>query len=673
MKKVDFHIHTIASESDAYFEFSLDRLVTYISQVGLDAIAITNHNLFNRNQFTEILNVIDIPCFPGIEIDIESAQILLLSDGSDLDDFEKKCKLIEDHFESNSISVTVSELKQIFGELSDYIIIPHYDKKPAIKEETLHKLSPFITAGEVSSPKKFVYSMKDADRLVPVYFSDCRISDQLVTPTRQTFINCDCITFASIRNCLRDKNKVALSRSDGHSLFQVFDDGQMLSTGLNVIVGERSSGKSYTLTRLKNSFDNVKFIEQFSIVARNEEEDQRKFNEHLSQKHSLLSRDYLQELNRVVDDVLDIDLAEDERKVEVYLDTLLKHAGEIDKQDAFSRAVLYREELFPDLDQTGLKQLISSTKNLIRNEEFHDIVTKHLDIQALHALYVELMLLFTKQEADRRKKIWVNDLVRDVKSKLQIRTAAPTISEMDMYKIALNLKKIDKFSKLVKAAQESKEISRKPLQGFEIVATAGRFSGAGELKKLSKSQVAFSEAYKNYAIPYEYLKSLKSIDDRIPPTDYYRYFVKIEYKILKDGIPASGGQRSEFFLLQAIMDAQNYDMLLIDEPESSFDNLFLLKEVNSIIKNLSKDMPVVVVTHNNTIGASIQPDYLLCTKRETEGNDIRWRIYSGYPANSTLTAVDGGEISTFDTFLDSLEGGEVAYKERNDSYENIKD
>ena len=34
----------------------------------------------------------------------------------------------------------------------------------------------------------------------------------------------------------------------------------------------------------------------------------------------------------------------------------------------------------------------------------------------------------------------------------------------------------------------------------------------------------------------------------------------------------SGGERSEFNLLEKIQNAHHYDLLLVDEPESSFDN-----------------------------------------------------------------------------------------------------
>ena len=129
-----------------------------------------------------------------------------------------------------------------------------------------------------------------------------------------------------IKLCLRDKTKVALSPKDGHKLFQAFADGQQLSTGLNVIIGERSSGKSYTLNRIAECFDNVCYLKQFSLVATNDAEDQMRFSEHLSQKRSVYSKDYLAELQRVIEDITEIDLDEDDRSVENYVESLLKHA-----------------------------------------------------------------------------------------------------------------------------------------------------------------------------------------------------------------------------------------------------------------------------------------------------------------------------------------------------------
>lgn len=50
MKKLDLHIHTIKTISDGDFCFSLDKLRDYVQNLNIDAIAITNHNVFKIEQ-----------------------------------------------------------------------------------------------------------------------------------------------------------------------------------------------------------------------------------------------------------------------------------------------------------------------------------------------------------------------------------------------------------------------------------------------------------------------------------------------------------------------------------------------------------------------------------------------------------------------------------------------
>jgi len=237
----------------------------------------------------------------------------------------------------------------------------------------------------------------------------------------------------------------------------------------------------------------------------------------------------------------------------------------------------------------------------------------------------------------------------------------------------MDLKKIEKFEEITRFLQKEAVISEENVQGFRVVASKSPFAGAGEVKSVSRLKVAFSEAYKEYNQPYKYLRSLMS-NELLSPSEFYKYFVKIDYKILnRDGYEVSGGERSEFRLLQEIKDAQNYDILLIDEPESSFDNMFLKDEVNQIIKEISKTMPVVVVTHNNTVGASIGADYCVYASKELEGTDVIYRLYSGHPTDRELVSQDGKQLSNFDVILNSLEAGDQAYNERRKGYEDIKD
>src|SRR4029079_1110418 len=135
-------------------------------------------------------------------------------------------------------TVSVEELTKIFGNLDNCLVIPHSDKAPPIVGSTFDKLKPYVSAGEVDSAKKFVRAIKDDTKPTPVLFSDARMrADVTVLPTRQTYVNCGDVTLNALKGSLRDKSKVALSKEDGNNLWQVFESGERLSTGLNVLIG----------------------------------------------------------------------------------------------------------------------------------------------------------------------------------------------------------------------------------------------------------------------------------------------------------------------------------------------------------------------------------------------------------------------------------------------------
>lgn len=75
MKKIDLHIHTVPTISDAHFTFSLDKLKVYVNTMEIDCIAITNHNQFDKSQFETISSELGITTLPGIEIDLENCKL----------------------------------------------------------------------------------------------------------------------------------------------------------------------------------------------------------------------------------------------------------------------------------------------------------------------------------------------------------------------------------------------------------------------------------------------------------------------------------------------------------------------------------------------------------------------------------------------------------------------
>lgn len=670
MKKIDLHIHTVPTISDAHFDFSLEKLKEYVKTMEIDCIAITNHNHFDKTQFETIASSLEITALPGIEIDLENGHLLLISENKDLDDFSHKCNLVQAEIINVGDFITVNKLRSIFPDLSKYILIPHYDKKPIIRQDVIDSLKEHISAGEVASVRKFKTCLKETDKLVPVIFSDMRFYDDLESfSTRQTSIDLEEITFNGIKSCLFDKSKVFLSKEDGNKLFQVTEGGIKISTGLNVVFGERSTGKTFMLNKIRDSFENVKYIEQFSLLQNDEE----KFEKLTSIRHSKLSENFLKEFKDTVEDVTRIDLKQNEIDIDKYLTSLIKYANENDKADTFSKAALFGESLFSVTPQDSLKKIIESTTILIDNIEYRDIIDKHVSLQSLKNLALDLIKKFNETEEMNLKKKWLNELMSNIQDELRVRTNSTFPENIDLYKIATDLKKVEKFERIVSNLKVEREIERLEIRGFKVVARLKNFTGASQLQAKSGKKMKFVDAFEHYTNPYEYLQCLKGKD--LPETDFYKYFVDIEYKTLnKHNFPVSGGERSEFYLLHEISDALKHDLLLIDEPESSFDNLFLKNEVNELIKDIAKEIPVIVVTHNSTVGASIKPDYILYTEKKLDGSTVVYKVYSGYPSSKELKCSSTGScISNFEVMLNCLEAGSTPYDERRKAvYEILK-
>lgn len=673
MKKIDLHTHTVPTISDSDFIFSLPKMKKYVNDLEIDCIAITNHNLFDLQQFNLIKQELEITVLPGIEINLERGHLLLISEYTELEDFESKCNKVNNLINSTDDYITVDTLKEIFIDLTRYLLIPHYDKNPIIKPEIIDKLKEFITSGEVTSPKKFKYCINNDDSLVPVLFSDLRFKESMTNfSPRQTFIDIDDTSLRAIKTCLLDKEKVFLVKDQGHSFFQVFENGQKLSTGLNVILGERSSGKSYTLKRIFNNYENVKYIKQFELLETDEEKDKKRFNDLLSTKQSSVSEIYLTEFKSILEDILKIDRKENHNEIEIYLSSLLKVASEEEKKDVYSKCVLFNESKYLETDNDTLKQLISSTKLLIENIEYREIINKHIDKDSLIRLLLELMGNYAKAEELNQKKLWINSVISNIKNELKSNTASASIEDADFYKILLEKEKTRKFKKIVAFVKNEKIIEQSDIRRFKIVASTKVFNGAQELLNKSGRKAVFKDAFDVYNKPLEYIDELKKIAI-LAETEYYKYFVDIEYQILNEyGIEVSGGERSEFNLLEKIQNAHHFDILIIDELESSFDNLFLKNEVNEQIKAISKSVPVVIVTHNNTVGASIKPDYILYTKKDIIDKKPVFKIFAGYPSDKTLKTIDGEETNNYNIMLNCLEAGDLAYKQRGQSYDILK-
>ena len=678
MKRCDLHIHTVPSVSDRAFVYDKAVIRDYVEKTGLDVIAITNHNLFDYGQFIEIKNELpNIVVLPGIEVDLEKGHILVIAnnDEGSLFDFNAKCTDVKNQIHTATDYINYETFTRIFTDISKYLLIPHYEKSPKLPKDIVERLGRHIVAGEVSSVKKFIYMESDEEEITPVYFSDFRVERGVAPedyPVSHTYMDVSDVNVNSLKLCLMDKTKVSLTAEKGVKLFQIFANGQMLSTGLNIMFGKRSTGKTYTLNAIAKKFgDRVKYIKQFELLNTGKN-DSDQFESDQKVRQERYAESFFREFSDVVTDMLETcSEADDETKIQKYLEAVMAAATQSDVNDVFSKSSLFNESEYNSQNYDELKKLISAVEALLESQQYKLIINKHLPDEALRSLLKELIDIYRSRSLDNKYRKEVNNMLKLVKESLQLKSAAPRIPNIDLYQYFVNKKKRDVFAQIAIAIKRNRTISNEKAGQFTINVSARPFTNATDLKSVVLRQMALANAFEKYSNPVLYLEALKAAgveSDRI-----YKLFAAIDYKILNSsGLPVSGGERSEFNFLQKIKDAILCDILLIDEPESSFDNIFLKNEVNKFIKEMAENMPVIISTHNNTIGGSIKPDYILYTEKKIVGGETKFYTYSGFPGSKVLTDVNGNSIANYDITLDSLEAGEEAYTERKGIYETLK-
>ena len=104
--------------------------------------------------------------------------------------------------------------------------------------------------------------------------------------------------------------------------------------------------------------------------------------------------------------------------------------------------------------------------------------------------------------------------------------------------------------------------------------------------------------------------------------------------------------------------------MLIDEPESSFDNPFLNELIALELKRISAKATVFIATHNNVLGVSIKPNGVVFT----DVTDGAHTIYTCDSSDDTLRSADGRTINRNEVLMRLMEAGRKAYEDRRPYY-----
>lgn len=668
MIKVDFHIHTISTIKDADFDFDIAVLNQYINEMEIDCIAITNHNIFDKKQYEEIRRCVNAKVFPGMEVDIENSHLLLICNDSCVEELEKASFQLKSLIVDENSYISFDEFKNIFPNYGEYILIPHYKKRPRMQQTTIDKFNDMIKCGEVPNSKKFSVVIKDKNSLIPVVFSDFRPGSGEPMPSRFTYINCLNDGFSNIKCSIEDRNKVKVTRNSVTEEIEYMPDGATISNRLNIILGTRTSGKTYNIKKIRQAFDNDSclYVPQFSLIGDAEDS---KFNDLIKKECNSISDAYYSNFKSLVNKLLTIDIEEEENILEEQLNGLLDYAEKANI-DAFAKTRIFSEIQY-NVDTTNTAiETIKSLVNIYKTKWQKDIIEKYIDKEQLKKLIREMI---DKRKEEKKRIVLercTNEAILMVKKALNKKSSANTPDSMDLISIFRNKKIIEKANNIFKNIKEERKIDTQDLQLFNVDIKTNEYNSVKELKDNMSTSVSlrpiFDEYYKKNNL-YKYIVELNKLG--INRNNICKSIVNIKYDVKNQiGESPSGGEKAEFNLLKEINNAYKYDALLIDEPEASFDNPFINDNIVDVIKDIAEKTTVCISTHNSTLAMMLNPDKIIYT----ENNKGEHKIYYGTMGDKTFKSTDGEEVISYDKILNVLEAGEKAYEEKGHKYDSFK-
>lgn len=656
-QRIDLHVHTLQTPLDAPFEYSRERLKKHVDDNKLDIIAITNHNLFNLENYRDAERALpNTMILPGVEVSVDGFHCLYITDRANAETLAVKCQKLPEQKQGEP-GIPMEMFRELFCDSSG-LIIPHYDKEPAVSTEQLKALRGDFVAVETCSKKKWKH-LHDEGQFVPVLFSDYRAAkDAEAKKGRYTYVECETEDFRSLKLAIGSAAKVSLASSDNE---MEVSPGLTASSKLNVVIGGRSSGKTYLLEQLYNTYggETAKLIGQFSIVQQAEG---KAFDQVIEHESELITARYYLPVKRLYEKINEYPLIADIMETLSLEAKQLKQYSETEQfDDVYSQCPLFSEGLLPVTGLSQQKRVLKAVSILLNENPYSKQIERYVDIESLKLLREDLKTDYRKLVLEQLMTQRANAIKEDIKKMLQNKSRRAPCPDLSLRMTAERISLLGNVARYRDLMQEEEVLDSHPMGSFERRIVRRPYNNIKELKATMGCTEALAGVLD---LPSEdYIERILSLSG---DADMGKSMFKLEVLMLNSDKEAlSGGQRAEYLFLKELENATAYDLVLIDEPESSFDNLFLNGDIKRKIQKLADYTTVFVATHNNVLGVSLEPNRIIYLA----SSGGKHYAYSGDATSEYVVSAAGDKKKRAEVLLDLMEAGKEAYDERKRFYE----
>lgn len=708
--KIDLHCHTLKCKSGdgEGRNVTPELFKEKIEAADIKIVAVTNHNHFDIDQYLSLKNSVKDECevWPGIELDVNGkgsrpGHVLIICSPLKVDEFNEKVKKLIKNEIPDEFVTSVTEMCSTFNSLQ-VVYIPHFFKDHQLNDEDMELLE-----SKTYSKKRILREPSDIKSLGVLNSNGLKSIIGSDVKNWKNYENC---SFADLKypikgfdNFLKllDKDTSFINdliNNDYYETITVYGKAAnekypfkiKIYNDVNVIFGDKGSGKSEILNSLELYFKNEKGID---VVKYSGGDKSSWFKELLKENpqdfshENFMVSDCSEEISSIYN-FKDVPPKKIENYV-CYFSNISTNKKRRKLKILKQRKVLTfnlnsYQKLFKDYcNIANFERQLHSFKVYQNNSEKYkllDELLKNLKKDAFRLCIDE----WIKQQADNLTDKTIEKL--DAYSSESDGTPEMP-KETGFYKYCINRIRFNEAIKKVSEVLQSneKEISNEYIgkigdKGSGYLKSKIGFVNKSNFLEILPRQVSgkkknikvFLDALDSFR-KHKFLNDLVSLitetnnkfSENIKTINYFIYNKK-EFDLNNKGYTPSKGEMAILSLQYELLNKTNKDVFLIDEPEVNLGSTYIENTIVPLIKDLGKaKKKVVIATHDANIATRTYPVTSILKK---SSNNV-YETYQGSMFTNELVNILNGEILRWNEESEKyLEGGEIAFNERGTLY-----
>ena len=713
--KIDIHTHTRKTKSgDAPTrEISPADFCDTLLSTEVRIIAITNHNLFDLDQFKEIEARLgaDAQVWPGVELDVlcdeSRGHLLVIASPKLVGDFSAAVKELTEGSSPDSFNAEINEVVTTFDALAPLYVAHYKQKKPSLSDELLKTLenrtrNPECVIKEVTnSISAGIYISHGHSSMYGSDVHDWASYEELSHDLPDLRLPVD--SFEHF--CLLLKKdpttiNTILDRKTSEELtLQPFDDGSVLRlkafNDINVIFGQKGTGKSCILKAIAKHYSENGIEAQVYESA----------SDRLDEIFDIRGKDLAINLNSYNINYCSDEIEALRASSEVAITSLGKYVAYFASKSTNRKAkALLLKDIEPEEESRAKREFRELRKAAHTTKAFLEFLADNPSVkEAVGEKELETVVRVLSELLERlRTREWtcfsdwkqiclLNGAIEIFRSEIERKTGTPAKPTTTGFRdFAMNRIMIE-----VNAAQVVGSIDTDIPVQTELIGSLGSNKGDLQLRTEFKFQ---DGSVKDGALltlaggvrkgtQRTFISTVRKILENVYADDLFQYIAELNgiegveeidtvnemllfkrYFALggKPYSPSSG--ESSMVMLQKEL-AMDKEVYILDEPERSLGNEYISDVIVPLVKERARaGKKLFISTHDANIAVRTLPYSSIYRSHQQAG----YSTYVGNPFTNNLVSLDDGQdqLDWKRVSMRTLEGGEEAFGERGRIYGN---